>query len=102
MNTVDALIIRSISLVCLTLSLIGVAYLLKKKIVYFRQVALLIIWAVVSIVYYTTSILRGGFGIELLSSDMIHSISLFLRLYGALSILALVIATAHLKRVGNE
>lgn len=102
MNTVDALVIRSISLTCLTLSLIGVVYLLKKKIVYLRQVVLLITWAVVSIVYYAIAILRGGFGIELFSSDLIHSISLFLRLYGALSILALVVATAYLKRVGNE
>lgn len=102
MNTQDALIIRSISLTCMVLSLIGVVYLLKKKMVHFPQVALLIIWAIVSVVYYAIAILGGGFGIELLSYDTVHSISLFLRLYGALSILALVVATAHLKRVGDE
>ncbi len=102
MDDTDALIIRSISLTCLTLSLVGVVYLLKKRVIYLRQVALLIIWAIVSVVYYSTSVLRSGFGIELLSSDTIHSISLFLRLYGALSILALVIATAYLRRAGDE
>jgi hypothetical protein len=85
----------------MTLSLIGVVYLLKKRVIYLQQVVLLIVWAVASIVYYVITILKGV-GIEPLSSDMIHSISLFLRLYGALSILALVVVTAYLKRPGDE
>lgn len=94
--------VRLISLICMYLSLIGIAYLLKKRILYWQQAIIVIIWALGNALYLTSSAIRYAFGIELLSSDMIHAVSMFLRLYGAMSLLAVVIMTAYVRRAGDE